>query len=394
MRVGVDARSLGRAEVGPGIYARELIGRLSLAAPRWEFLLYTGRPDAGVLLPGGQNVRLRPLGLPAGRRIGNLIFEQVLLPAALSRDACDLLWSPAFVLPLRRPTPQVVTMHDAIPLLFEKGTSLPRRLIYNRLLRINARRADRILTVSESSARDLHRLLGVDRKAIRVIPNGRDERFTPLTDSEAPQLRVLLTRLEIEAPYLLFTAGLLPRKNVHTLVDAFARAALRDRAGELRTLVLTGKTDHGGNQVYVRGLERRSADLGVAGRVRFVGFRRREELRLLYGGALACVDPSLYEGFGFPVIEAMACGCPVIASNRSSLPEVAGEAALLVDPDSTDALTAAIEQIAGSADLRARLRARGLQRVRRFGWEESARRTLDVFCEVLGVDRPQGRIAA
>jgi len=384
MRIGIDARSIGNAEVGPGIYTRQLIDRLSRAAPDWEFLLYGTRWEEGTFFPGGANVRRRPLGLRGGRRIGNLVFEQVLLPDALVRDSCDLLWSPAFVLPVRRRPPQVVTMHDAVPLLFTRGMSFPRRLVYRPLLRVNARQADRILTVSHSSARDLERVLGVDPAKVRVIPNGCDERFTPPGCTEAPALHALLAQLGIEAPYLLFTGGLLPRKNVHGLLEAFARVISRDRGEHLRTLVLTGKTDHGGNSGYVRRLRERGEGLGIAERLRFVGFRCREEIRLLYGGALVSADPSFYEGFGFPLVESMACGCPVVASDRSSMPEVAGDAALLVDPDSVDEIARAIEEIACSPALRAEMRTRGILRARSFSWETSAQQTLEVFCEVLG----------
>ena len=393
MRIGIDARTLGRGEVGLGVYTRQLVGRLSESAPDWEFVLYGTRPlDAPA--PGGANVRLSPLGLPWGRKIGNLVFEQHLLPVAVERDRCDLLWSPAFVLPLRRTTPQVVTIHDLIPFHFARSLTLPRRLVYNPLLRMNARDADRIITVSESSAADLRRTLGVDPTKIRVIPNGRDERFTPLRGGEVPRLDRLLDELRIEPPYLLFTGGLLPRKNVHGLLSAFARAIAWDRGHHLQSLVLTGKLDHGGNKSYVDRLRVLARRHGIEERVRFTGFRSREELRLLYGGAAMTADLSYHEGFGFPVLEAISCGCPVVVSSRSSLPEVAGDAALLADPDSINEMALAIEKISGDPQLRDDLRRRGLARARAFSWERSALQTLEVFGELLGGTRSTRRLAA
>lgn len=382
MRIAVDARSLGAVETGPGVYTRQLIERMSAAVPEWEFVLYWGRRQQGTPMPGGANVRARHLGLPGGRKLGNLIFEQVLLPAAVHLDRCDLLWSPTFVLPLRKHGPQVVTMHDVIPLLFLKGQSLARRMVYHRLLRLNAGQADCILTVSQSSARDIIERLDVPPWKVRAIWNGLEDGFSLPRPEEAGETALLLQRHEIEEPFALCTTGLLPRKNAHGVLEAFARAFRDDHS--VNTLVLTGQLASGGNTEYVLGLRERARDLGIESRVRFPGFLPRGCLRLLYGRALFSVDASFYEGFGFPVIEAMACGSPVIASDCSSLPEVAGDAALLVNPASVEEMAKAMTLLAREEALRSKLRALGLARTASFSWDESARETLSVFRELLG----------
>jgi glycosyltransferase involved in cell wall biosynthesis len=383
MRIGIDARSLGNSETGPGIYTRQIVERLPRLAPSSTFLLYRGGREEGAILPAWGNVIVRELGLPGGRKIGNLLFEQLLLPRALEDDACDLLWSPVFVLPLRKRTAQVVTMHDTIPLIFAREATPARRAVYHRLLRVNARRADRILTVSESSARDLAGHLGADPGKIRVVANGVEETFRPLEPEERPALETLLAALDLKAPYLISTAGLMPRKNAHRVLEGFARAVGPGESGLEATLVFTGKLAFGGNDAYVAALRDRARALGLAARVRFPGFLSRAQVRLLYCGARASLDASLYEGFGFPVLESMACGCPVIIADRSSLPEVAGGAAMLVDPESVEALGAAIARLSADENLWTDLRSRGLIRAAAYSWEESARRTLEVFREVL-----------
>ncbi len=394
MRIGIDARCLGPAESGPGIYARQLTERLSALAPDWTLQLYWGKREAGTVIPGRSNVHGRDLGLPGGRKLGNLVFEQILLPKALVEDRCDLLWSPAFVLPVRKTTRQVVTMHDVIPLIFAEQESRMRRLVYHRLLAVNAARADRILTVSRSSADDLVEHLGIDRGKIKVIPNGLESGFSPLGREEIPDLERLLNRFGIERPYGLFTAGMLPRKNAHGVLEAFLRIAGEAGQSRISSFVFTGKCASGGNGPYVERLRSLARDGGMSDRVRFVGFRTRDEIRFLYGGASFSIDASFYEGFGFPVLESMACGCPVITSDVSSLPEVTGDAAWRVDPESVDAIASAMVRVTTDSALSSELRRRGLVRARAFSWDEGARVILAVFRDVLGVDIEAEEIAA
>ncbi|MFB3907598.1 MAG: glycosyltransferase family 4 protein [Candidatus Eisenbacteria bacterium] len=382
-RIAIDARSIGTVETGPGIYTRQLVERLSRLCPAATFHLYWAKREPGTIPPGGANVVTRDLGRPVGRRAGNLLFEQVLLPRAIVRDGCDLLWSPVFVLPLWKDRPHVVTMHDVIPLVFAREATLARRAVYHTLLRVSARRADLVLTVSQASARDLESRLAVPRERIEAIPNGCEPIFRPLGAHEEPALQHCLRDLGIRRPYFLSTAGLLPRKNAHGILEAFARAFGAGSRAPAPSLVLTGRIGAGGNGEYVEELRRRSRMHGIEERVRFPGFLSREQIRLLYGGALASVDASFYEGFGFPVLESMACGCPVLGSNASSLPEVGGEALLRFDPASIEEIAAALERIAGDAGLRRSMTAAGLARAGRFEWEESARAVAAAFARVL-----------
>lgn len=404
MRIGVDARSLGREETGPGVYTRMLVTQMAALAPEHEFHLFHGesmavpeiidvRGTVGVGETMGQrnpasagsasaprrNVVSHLLGRPGGRKMGNLIFEQILLPNAVSRLRCDVLWSPVFILPLWKNVQQVVTVHDTIPLLFAREFSVARRTVYNTLLRWNVARADRVVTVSHASAADIVRLLGVDRARIDVIPNGVDASFRPLGPGEEPAVDRLLRRHHIDDSFVLSTAGLLPRKNAHRVLLAFAELTRRSDTRSPKLLVFTGRRTATGNERFWRFLDAEAQREGIADRIRFTDHLTRDELRLLYARAAFSVYASLYEGFGFPILEAMACGCPVITSSRSSMPEVAGGAASLVDPESVEDLTDAMASVWGDSLLREGLIQRGFMRARAFRWEESARALLSTF---------------
>lgn len=383
MRIGVDARSLGAAETGPGVYTRRLVGQMAPLAPDWEFHLFFAERSSEVVEIPGRNVFCHHLGRPGGQKLGNLVFEQLLLPAAASRLRCDLLWSPVFVLPLWKNLPQVVTVHDAIPILLAGEFSLARRVVYTPILRRNVAQADRIVTVSEASAADISRCLGVAHSRIDIIPNGVNPEYRPLAPGEEAEADRLLARLGLGPSFILSTAGLLPRKNAHRVLLAFAELTRRLGTAAPETLVFTGRRSAAGSDRFSRFLEAEAAAAGVSTRVRFTEHVSQSDLRLLYARARFSIYASLHEGFGFPIVEAMACGCPVITSDRSSMPEVAGSAALLVNPESVEGLVESMARLSGDEPLRAELRKRGLLRARAFRWDESARRLLQSFESVL-----------
>lgn len=389
MSIAIDAREIGLDETGPGVYTRELTRRLADCRPDISFHLFFATRPAEGSIPRAHNLIPHVLGRPGGRKIGNLIFEQQLLPAALATHYCDLLWSPAFVLPVLKRTAHVVTVHDLIPILFAGEYSLARRLVYNPLLRLTSRRANRVVTVSDSSAEDIRRLLGVEASRVRVIPNGVDATFCPIRPREATHASSLFERIGVRGRYALSSAGLLPRKNAHRVVHAFARLAreLPDDAPD--TLVFTGNPMAAGGDTYWTSLVRDAETVGIADRICFSGHLSRADLRLLYAFAEWSIYVSLYEGFGLPLVEAMACACPVITSNRSSMPEVAGGAALVVDPESVDAIGSAMKLMTLDETLRAELRQGGLRRSRVFSWDEGAARLMDVFEEIVGTARQE-----
>jgi glycosyltransferase involved in cell wall biosynthesis len=285
-----------------------------------------------------------------------------------------VLHEPHYVLPPLVSCRSVVTIHDCIHLRFPQYLPTRGALAYARAqMGAAARRSDRILTVSEASKRDILEYFNVPPEKITVIPNAIDERFLHEPTDEA--LRLVAERYQLEGDFVLYVGNIKPHKNVERLVDAFhlARQAGFD---ELRLVVI-------GDELSKNASLRRAVHrYNLHKHVRFLGFLPDETLSAVYRLASVFVFPSLYEGFGLPPLEAMACGTPVITSNVSSLPEVTGDAALLVDPTDASAIAAAITRVLSEPGLREDLRARGLARARQFSWERSVKEIRDIYQQV------------
>jgi len=282
----------------------------------------------------------------------------------------DVLFVPAHVLPLVHPPRSVVTIHDLGYLHFPRAHRLLDRLYLDLSTRFNARAAAHIIADSQATKRDLVERYGVEPSKISVIYPGYDEEaFQPLREREA--IEAVKTRYGIAGDYILFVGTIQPRKNLVRLMEAFS--LLKRQAADLQ-LVIAGKKGWLYEAIF-----RRVEELGLEGQVVFTGYVADEDLPALFSGARLFVFPSLYEGFGLPVLEAMACGVPVVCSNASSLPEVADDAALLFDPLDVVGMAAAMERVLGDERLRAKLVERGLKRARGFSWEKCARQTLAVL---------------
>jgi glycosyltransferase involved in cell wall biosynthesis len=292
---------------------------------------------------------------------------------AARRDRADLYHAPHYVCPPWLPCPAIVTVHDLIHLRFPVRHRHVLAPLYARvMLRLAVRRARRLITVSESTRQDLVERLGVRPERIRVIPNGVGAPFEPATSAEAAD--PTLDELGVARPYFLFAGNPLPHKNLGRLLDAFAGLP-----PELGRLVLVGIPPAARAAV-----EALCAAPGLGARVRILAPVPSLVLARLYQGATVVVVPSLWEGFGLAALEAMACGAPVIAATRGGLPEVVGDAGVLIDPTNVDALREAMYTLAGKESLRAALRARGLARARAFSWRHVAEATVAVYREALG----------
>jgi len=251
------------------------------------------------------------------------------------------------------------------------------RLALRALVPLSVRRAARVITPSEFTRRDLEARYGVDPNRIRVTENGVSEGFRPLPETA---IRAVLTRYGLEPGFIFSLGRLNRRKNLGTLLRAFAVLRAQGRA-DLQ-LVIVGKVDYGVEEL-VRGFR----ESGGSSQVRWVGANPDDDLPAFYAGATCLVYLSLFEGFGLPLLEAMACGCPVVSSDRTACPEVVGTAGLLVDPEDVTAIAEAIARVVDDEALRADLREFGLARSRLFTWQESARRTLAVLREAAGRHR-------
>jgi glycosyltransferase involved in cell wall biosynthesis len=291
----------------------------------------------------------------------------------------DLLFVPSHVLPLVHPRCTVVTIHDLGYHYHPETHTLFQNLYLRWSTRYNARTATRVLADSEATRCDLIHYYGIPKDKIVVVYPGRDETLAPVTDPVA--LAAVRARYELSSPYLLYVGTLHPRKNLVRLVQAFASTVQSETerslpAGSNLQLVLAGQKGWLYDDIFAQ-----VRKLGIADRVILTGYVPDSDLPALLSGALAFVFPSLYEGFGLPVLEAMACGTPVICSNASSLPEVAGDAALLVDPLDLHELAGAIHRIITDKDLRRLLVAKGFEQVERFSWHRCAQEALQVLEE-------------
>jgi glycosyltransferase involved in cell wall biosynthesis len=374
MHVGLNLVYLVPGETGGmEVYARELIPALLAAAPRARFTAFVGRGAAAAEGPWGELLPAVTVPVDARRREQWVLGEQTLLPLAAARAGCDLVHSLASTAPVWGGFRRVLTVHDLIYARFPDAHPGIRDRGMRVLVPLAARRSARVIAISHSTRRDLVELLRLSPERIDVVPQGLGavHRVGGLTARE--------TRARFglgERRVLLTLCAKRPHKNLLALIEALARIP-----GERRPLlVLPGYPTWHEAQ-----LRSRAVELGISEDVRLAGWLAEGEIEGLWAAADAFVYPSLYEGFGLPVLEAMARGVPVACSNASSLPEVAGDAALLFDPRSQAAIAQAIERLLGDTALAARLRGRGRARANEFSWERTARLTLESYEQALGL---------
>lgn len=372
-RIGIDARKLG--DFGIGEYLTQLIDELALLEPFCDFVLLhqlDGPPSA---LPPHMTWRRDDAGKYSLR-------EQVSLPWQAWRAGLSLLHLPHYVTPLWSPCPLVVTVHDVIHLRFADQLSLAARAYARFMIRHAARTARHIITVSEHSRDDLVALAGADPARITVVHNGITRDAHPMDAAQARQAAREL--LGWDGPFLLTVANTRMRhKNLPRLVEAFAQAAGEVDAG-LRLVIVGGDPPPALREAVAHALGPR------AEQVVFPGYLARPGLLALYTACRAFVWPSLYEGFGLPPLEAMACGSPVVSSEASVMPEVLGEAAHYCDPTDPADMARAIREVLTDAGLRERLMQRGTRQAAQFTWAEAARKTAAVYREVLGLSGGNG----
>jgi glycosyltransferase involved in cell wall biosynthesis len=359
VRVGYDIAPLSLNWAGERRYAESLLRALRTAAGvEVEELTLWRREPAGMF----QRV--------AYQAVAEAVYYPLLLGRRARRAGAELVHHPRHLVPPEHglPGPSVVTVHDVLPLSEPEHYSKLILWRYRVLARSAVRSAALVLTGSRYSAGEIERRLGVDPARIRVTPYGVEERFRP-----AEVDRERLAGLGVRGPYVLCVGTLEPRKNLAGTVRAFERV---QRNFPEHSLVLIGGRGWMGDDLGAL-LERTEA------RVVRPGYVGDEELVQLYSGADCFVFPSFSEGFGFPVLEAMACGAPVIAGDRASLPEVVGDAGVLVDPGDDEAIAGALAELLGSPERRKALRERGLEHSRGFSWNDTARMTVEAYGEVL-----------
>lgn len=370
MHVALDVRTIQANFSGDRIYLENLIRQLS-RLPQVSRLSLYGDPRLGREVPLELSANTRFTLLEASR---GWLWTPVAVPRRLRHDNVEVFHA-SFLVPPIAPCPTVVTVHDATLRLFPHLNPPSRRTaLRNQILTLAARSAKAVITDSEHSRNDLLRVLKLRPHKVHVVPLAAAEHFTP-GDGEVARRRVA-ELLGVNRPYLLTVGWAGLNKNVPFLLETLSTLATPE-ARDLAIIIV----GHAGGHTAEELQERYPA---LAGRLHFTGWVDNEDLVALYRGARVFAFPSLYEGFGLPVLEALACGTPVVSSNTSSLPEVAGEAALLIDPTDRAALGAALQQVLTDETLVAQLRELGLRQAARFSWERTAQLTAQVYEQVLG----------
>ena len=379
MRVGIDIRSLQNDSQSRGIgtYTRSLIQALLSVDEENEYVFFAFRnrplPDL-CQEAAGKKARVSRLTWRKKRFVW--LSGQVLFPYAAKKERLDVFYSPEYIVPVLGRVKKTITVHDFINIeypLYRKRSGTLRRL-YFYLKDKTLHRADRIIAVSDYTRRKIVELTGIKEDKIQVIYEAAGEAFRPIKDRE--RFSRLREKYGIEGKFLFYAGAIDYHKNIDGLIKAFSRIKDKDAA-----LVLAGvKNDPG----YFKFIQRLIEGLGLKRNVFLLGYVPQEDLAGLYNMAEAVVSVSFYEGFGLPVIEAMACARPVIAAGNTSMAEIAGDCGILVDPHNLEEITAAMDSLLGDEVLRNSLAEKGFKRSKEFSWEKAAREMMGVWEELAG----------
>ena len=371
LRVGIDGRSFTSPAAGVRRYVSSLVPALKAVDASLDLVALGGSCET---IPAGLAHIEEPWHPPT-----NLGWSAVGLPRAATRAGVDVIHAPAYTAPLWSRVPVVLTIHDVSyerhPEWYPYQRDLARRLFYRR----SAQAAARVLTDSEFSASEIAAAYRIPRERITVAPLGVSDRFSPVDrQNEAPPAGITTMPAGIATPFLLHVGDLHERRNLPLVVHAMLEAQRRPGMPSL-SLVLAGVDRGVGDRLRAYASEAKSPDAVIC-----LGPVTDSQLLTLYRGATALVYPSRYEGFGLPVLEAMACGTPVIASRAASIPEVLGDAGVLLDPDDEPGWAEAIAKVVNDEWQRGHMRKAGLTRAREFTWARTASITLDVYRQVAG----------
>ncbi|MDQ2783886.1 MAG: glycosyltransferase family 4 protein [Chloroflexota bacterium] len=374
LSIGVNAHLLsfvpGYRRAGVSQYTEQIVRHFMGSLPQANDALTifagpTAPPDGYV--PNG--VRWVSSRLPTGHAPGRILWEQVVAPIATTRAHLDVLFCPVNVVPLASPVPSVVTVHDLAFLAYPEAFPAAKRRYLTAMTRLSVRRARHLIAVSAHTRDDLVQHFGVRPERVTVIPNAADERYRPAaTRDDITRFKAAHT---LPDRFILFVGTLEPRKNLRRLIEGFA--LLRDDDPDVKLVIV------GASGWLTSDLAPLVQSRGLSDRTIFTGYVSDDDLPRWYQAATVFCYPSLYEGFGLPVLEAMACATPVVTSRTSSLPEVAGDAALLVDPTDVRGLANALQSVLADGARRQAMSEAGIARSHAYSWERTAAATLAVI---------------
>ena len=364
MKILFDARVLGKDMHGIARYCLNLLHQLLAKDRGDEYLILISQPKIQEWFTPVVSVRWLSTSIPLYG-----LQEQILIPIHLRREAFDLFHSPTFTIPLLFSPKGIMTIHDLIPMLFPKDYGLGHRLFFRFVMRRAVARCQKVFTVSERSRDDIITLLQGRKERLVITPNGLDSHWGP--KPEDPEWN---RRNQLDQGYLVFVGNPKPHKNFSRVLSAF-ELLIKDNA-------------YPGKLVAI-GIPPGNLSADLKDRVLFLPQCNDQDLSLFYSGADLLVAPSLYEGFGLPVLEAMACGCPILIGNQGALPEIAGDAGFVVNPYDIHAIKEGIREILHHQDLRQDLRERGLKQAKQYSWEKTARIVLETYDSLRGFSKHQ-----
>jgi len=374
MRIAIDGR-MGGTRGGIGVYIRECISQLADIDKKNQYFVIVNKHGDGSFIPSADNFTILLSSITRKHYFIKDLWNLFFLPFLLKANNIDIYFNPRYILPFfKRNTKMVVTLHDMIAFLYPEIWSGLSGFRIRNYIKLSSQRADVILTVSNSAKKDIVRILKIPEDKIKVIYCGVNKKlYKPIPDLSLQGL--VKRKYGIRKKFILIVGPLGTRKNHDRLIDAYS--ILPKYIREDYQLIITGEKKGTYNNLLKKASKTRLADDIV-----FTGFIPEKEMPMVINAASLFVFPSLYEGFGIPLLEAMACGTPILASNVSSIPEVVGSAALLFDPYNINEMASVIDRVVTDKDLRQKLVQRGFERIKKYSWENTAKEILGVFAEV------------
>lgn len=369
MKIAINTLSLNRTKAGMGNYIFNLVNNLAILDRKNNYYIFVSDRNKDFFRIKQKNFRIINLGKGVTKGLNRFLWEQFSLPIYIRKQGIDVLHSPGFVLPFLSKAKNVLTIADMTFINYPEVHTLLKRAYFSLLMPPSIRKADMVLAISESTKKDAVKLVNVNPKKIKVTHLAYGEEFKVMDKKKAKVFA--RTMYGIDSPFIIFVGMIEPRKNLIRIFEAFSEMK---KEGIPHKLVIVGKTGWKYEKIF------KSVDrLNLGKDVIFAGYIPDSDLAILYNAAEMLAYACLYEGFGIPILEAMACGCPVVTSNLSSMPEIAGDAALLVDPKEVQQIKSAMDRLIKDKKLRKDMIKKGLKRSSQFSWQRCARETIKAY---------------
>lgn len=369
MNIAINTLSLNRTKAGMGNYIYNLVNNLAKLDKKNNYHIFVSDKNREFFRIDQENFRIINLGKGVTKGLNRFLWEQISLPKYIRKHGIDILHSPGFVISLRSRVKNVLTIADMTFMNYPQVHTLFKRTYFSLFMPPSIKKADRVLAISESTKKDVIRAIKVNPEKIKVTYLAYGKEFRVMDKKKAREL--VNERYGIDKKFIIFVGMIEPRKNLPRIFKAFSELK---KEGIPHKLVIVGKKGW-----KYKGMFRQINKLDLGKDVMFTGYVPDSNLAILYNAADMLAYPCLYEGFGLPILEAMACGCPVITSNISSMPEVAGNAALLVDPKEMMQIKSAMSKLINNSKFREGMIKKGLKRSSQFSWKKCAQETMNVY---------------